>query len=162
MDSSIVEGREDGIEEHAVVKKPLDIEANEGDEDMYTKCNMFQMCYLFISMEFIDGASYNYKEVGNSSCDTNELFFPGIPLYIGTSYSQNALTDYSVAPFNLPSTSLHIQLLGNQDASPSMSFHPAYYLDPSNGSSMFILIPPVFHQLHTGNFLPDAAHTDKH
>ena len=29
--------------------KPIIIEANEGDEDMYGECNMFQMCYLFIS-----------------------------------------------------------------------------------------------------------------
>ena len=28
----------------------LDMEANEGGEDMYFECNMFQRCYLFISM----------------------------------------------------------------------------------------------------------------
>ncbi|KAJ8424456.1 hypothetical protein Cgig2_016223 [Carnegiea gigantea] len=92
----------------------------------------------------------------------NDLSFPSVPSYIGTSYSQ-MLRLIIVFPFNLPSTSLHIQHFGDKGACPLMSFHPTYYLDPSNGSSVFMptTILPVFHQLHTENFLPNAAHNDK-
>ncbi|KAJ8434606.1 hypothetical protein Cgig2_025032 [Carnegiea gigantea] len=157
MDTSIVEGREDEIEECKVAKKSLDIEVNEGDEDRNPIFELRALCYnvMVILDVFYFGVTMQMIRKMNllitaSQMNMNtrahcEKYFIErkklIELDVRSIHCEENGQGKSLNSSKIKKLSMNdvaSSTSTSQGAFPLMSFHPTYYFDPSNSSSVFI------------------------